>query len=356
MGATVARAAARASGGVGMTTMSHGLKAGPGRCEEASPLSHGAYIPCNAPATVMVKHRGRAEGPYRMCPECASHNVKNRNAEIVGAIPAGDTVINRPPITMTPVDDLVRRATFDVPEKEQQALESDIQAQLASLPTVITDEDTYAAAKTFLPKLKQAEDKVLAFFNCDGDGNKEKGIKPLAYRVWKGICDKEGAALKPIKAARDRLAGLIYAWEQELQRLRREQELAESKRLQEQQQAQALEEAIALNDAGAVEMAEQVVEQAIAAPAPVVVLPSKAVRVDGVSIRENWTFAYEGASAGQRWKDLTDDQRKRVLQFIPREYLVPDEGAIGKVVKAMKSGARIPGVRAYDAGTVVVRG
>lgn len=59
------------------------LKAGKGRCEEASPFSYGGYIPCNAPAVVLVQHKGRSEGPYRMCALCASHNVHNRNAEVV---------------------------------------------------------------------------------------------------------------------------------------------------------------------------------------------------------------------------------------------------------------------------------
>lgn len=59
------------------------LVANPGACEEASTLSRERYIPCNAPATMLVKHRGRAEGPYRMCEECGTHNIQNRNAEMV---------------------------------------------------------------------------------------------------------------------------------------------------------------------------------------------------------------------------------------------------------------------------------
>jgi hypothetical protein len=58
------------------------LKAGPGRCEEASLLSRERYIPCNAPAMRMVKLR--KEGPYRMCAACADHNVRNRGGQDVG--------------------------------------------------------------------------------------------------------------------------------------------------------------------------------------------------------------------------------------------------------------------------------
>lgn len=58
------------------------LKAEPGGCEEASPLSHSFYIPCNAPAAYVVKNRDPT--PYRMCAQCADHNVRNRGATIVG--------------------------------------------------------------------------------------------------------------------------------------------------------------------------------------------------------------------------------------------------------------------------------
>jgi len=57
------------------------LKAGPGRCEEASTLSREFYVPCNAPATLLVKNRDPR--PYRMCAACADHNVHNRGARVV---------------------------------------------------------------------------------------------------------------------------------------------------------------------------------------------------------------------------------------------------------------------------------
>lgn len=58
------------------------LKAKPGHCEEASPMSHMFYIPCNQPATNMVKTRDTE--PYRMCASCTSHNVRNRGATDLG--------------------------------------------------------------------------------------------------------------------------------------------------------------------------------------------------------------------------------------------------------------------------------
>lgn len=60
------------------------MKANPGRCEEASPLSLATYIPCNRPAEFMVKTRDPQ--PYRMCDMCADHNVKNRGATLLGPL------------------------------------------------------------------------------------------------------------------------------------------------------------------------------------------------------------------------------------------------------------------------------
>jgi len=235
---------------------------------------------------------------------------------------------------------------FEVPEEQSRALSTDIQAQLAQLPTVIDSPETYRKAKESLPLLKRFETKVTDFF---------KDMKEAAHRAHRAICDKETAQLAPIKHARQNLSSLIYGYEREQDRIRRERErqAAEEERRRREEAALAEAEAVAPD---APEVAEQILEQEIAAPAPVVALPSTNVEVSGVSTRANWQFVYQGASPGQRWKDLTDEQRKRVLALLPREFLMPDEAAIGRVVKAMKSSTKIPGVQAFDAGTVAVRG
>lgn len=120
-------------------------------------------------------------------------------------------------------------------------------------------------------------------------------------------------------------------------------------------QAAALEEAAALSGI-APEMAEQIVEQAIAAPAPAITLPPRRIDVAGVSSSENWQFKYAGCASGLDWDKLPTEDRERVMRLLPREYLRPDEKAIGKVVKALKGSTRIPGVEVFDAGTVRVRG
>jgi hypothetical protein len=59
------------------------LKAEPGCCEECA-MGAPFYIPCGKPAMHMVGWPYRREGPYRMCRDCAFHNIKNRGATIIG--------------------------------------------------------------------------------------------------------------------------------------------------------------------------------------------------------------------------------------------------------------------------------
>lgn len=66
------------------------LKAKPHCCEEASPMSHAFYIPCDKPAAFMVKNRDPI--PYRMCEACADHNVRNRGAKVIGPYEAAPTI------------------------------------------------------------------------------------------------------------------------------------------------------------------------------------------------------------------------------------------------------------------------
>lgn len=54
----------------------------PDGCQEANMII--PQLACNAPATRMIGWPARGEGPYRMCPACASHSVRNRGATDLG--------------------------------------------------------------------------------------------------------------------------------------------------------------------------------------------------------------------------------------------------------------------------------
>ena len=59
-------------------------------CEETTGMIGEQYLRCGAPAVVLVKHKGRNEGPYFMCGPCANHNVRNRRAEPLLVAPDGE--------------------------------------------------------------------------------------------------------------------------------------------------------------------------------------------------------------------------------------------------------------------------
>lgn len=60
------------------------IKASEHCCEEASLLSGSLYLPCNVPATKVVRWKGRTDKPVRMCDGCTDHNVRHRGGEVVG--------------------------------------------------------------------------------------------------------------------------------------------------------------------------------------------------------------------------------------------------------------------------------
>lgn len=55
------------------------------------------YIPCNKPATKIIRWNRRSDDPVRMCDMCADHNVRNRGGYVVSAYPPPDTAETEPP-------------------------------------------------------------------------------------------------------------------------------------------------------------------------------------------------------------------------------------------------------------------
>lgn len=78
-------------------------------CEESSPFGDGT-LPCNKPATRMVKHEG--ERTYRMCGECAHHNIKNRRGIDMGPYVGGGGS-NLPPAAAPLIDPEREKAMTD---------------------------------------------------------------------------------------------------------------------------------------------------------------------------------------------------------------------------------------------------
>lgn len=192
----------------------------------------------------------------------------------------------------------------------------------------VVDAATYTEAGERLKFLRGAARKVEDWF---------KPLVDAAHKAHRELTTRRGETLRPVEAECTRLTVEMSRWKGEQDRLARERAAQQAREEQELARSVALEEAVTLEAQGMPEEAAAVVEQAIAAPAPVIPIAQAAPKVDGISHRETWKF------------DIVD------ASLIPREYLSIDEKKLGAVVRALKGSTRIAGIRVYPEQTTVVR-
>lgn len=182
---------------------------------------------------------------------------------------------------------------------------------------VVTAED-YDEAAQLRAEIKRAADQA----DADRKAQKEPFLR-------EGQCID--AAFKPtLEALADATSNVDkamrdYRAAEEVRRKAAElkaREAAEKERLRLEKQAERAEAR------GLTDTADELSRIADSIEAPTIV--SHVPKVDGLSTRLVWKFEIKDPDA------------------IPREYLVIDEQAIGRVVRALKSNTRIPGVRVYS--------
>jgi len=165
-------------------------------------------------------------------------------------------------------------------------------------------------------------------------GEKLKGItatlaqpKAWAYGVHRWFCSLEAAAKAPYEILDKYEAESIKHYNDAQTRARetRERELADRRRRDEQ--ARVIQEAATLERQGHGALASALVEDALTAPAPVVVLVDEVRAV--VKFRRTWHH------------EVTD------AELVPREFLTPDDSKLRKHATNMQGTAHVPGVRFY---------
>lgn len=161
-----------------------------------------------------------------------------------------------------------------------------------------------------------------------------KNVKDPVYQAWRVLCDRENETIKPLETADATLRAAIQKFtdEEERRRREREREEAEERRRQEQEHKTAV--AAQLEAEGQSEMADAVLEEAIAAPAPVVTLPSVKQQVQGLKTKRVY-----------RWRYTVD--LAKTLAVIPRDYCTVDERRVSKMVEAAKGNIVIPGITVW---------
>lgn len=163
---------------------------------------------------------------------------------------------------------------------------------------------------------------------------KQKGIaaqlakpKSWAHGLHAWFCTLEKAALAPYAALDRYEADEIRTFNaaETIRRQERERVIAEARH--QADQARATAEAAALERAGEHAMAAAVVEEAIQAPPPVVVLANEVKPIQ--KFNRTWHF------------EVTDPAE------VPRDFCVIDTAKLGRYATNMKDTARVPGVRFY---------
>jgi hypothetical protein len=204
----------------------------------------------------------------------------------------------------------------------------------------ITDPDSLRKAGDIIGVGNDLIKKIREFFGP---------IKSKAHAAWKSLCDAESEELRKIVPVVDLLKAKVGAYMAEERRKREEAEAAarraemERKRLEEEairkaQEAEARAKLAKDEEARRAARAEAdrilaraAEEEKTIAPAPVI---PEAPEIRGLAMRENWDF------------EIVDEAA------IPREYLVPDEVKIRRVVRIMKDKTAIPGIRAFNRPTM----
>jgi hypothetical protein len=225
---------------------------------------------------------------------------------------------------MTPVTTL---AQSTIVLRDSKPIDDRVTVSVAQTTAVtVTDARSYALAGEHLQGLAALEKEIEAYFRDD---------KGRAYALWQSQCKKEKAALTLVQAAGQRLRGERQAWKAEQDRLLREAEQQAARQAQQQEQARLLAEAALLEEQHQPELAAAIVEEAISAPAPVVVLPSVVPK----DMPKRTLYKWRVVNAA----------------MVPRDYLVLDETRLTRYAAAMKGAARVPGIQFYTEEIDVVR-
>jgi len=208
-----------------------------------------------------------------------------------------------------------------IPEETQIASDVSFMHELAERynDTELECDEDYVKAAKHLKWCKTLAKQVKDFMSP---------IVKAAHEAHKAAKARENETLTPIKHAQDVLGRVMGVYQRELAEAKRIAEAEERARLEREaaeakaQYVDTLIENDLCDEAEAVEAAPPMRQEPN--------LPSAAPRVAGTAVRTNWCF------------EITDPLA------IPREYLIPDEKAIGAMVRARREHTNIPGVRAYS--------
>ena len=211
--------------------------------------------------------------------------------------------------------------------KKRLALRNEYSAVVVAsqkLTAIVTAEDAEEATK-YGRLLQVAVKETEAFF---------KGVKSTIDDIKKPVLQAEKDDSNPYNAEKNRLGGLLTAYQAAERRKREEEERIAREVAEKQAQEEALQRAIELAAAGEDEAADAVLEEpVIAAP---VVIPASAPKPTGSVARKNYDIEIT---------DLKALVAAVAAGTMPSLCLVANESFIRNQAKAMKEAFSMPGVK-----------
>jgi cell division septum initiation protein DivIVA len=168
-------------------------------------------------------------------------------------------------------------------------------------------------------------------------------MKKAADEAKRRILETERQELSKIEPIVSELSAKVSRWLADEERRRREAEEArrqaelERLRLEAELEVKAREAEQIKNESERRRVEDRIIAEVARREAELEPIPDVpvAAKADGVNLRDNWTF------------EIVDES------LIPREYLIPDEVKIRKVVIALKDKTNIPGIKAVNRPIIV---
>lgn len=165
-------------------------------------------------------------------------------------------------------------------------------------------------------------------------GDKQKTIiaglakpKAWAHGLHKWFCSLEAAALVQYEILDGYEAEQIRLFDEADKKRRAAIEAALSEARRREDEARAASAAAAFETDGAPEIAEAILAEQLAAPAPVVVLQDEVRAIQ--TFKRNWHYRIDNPA------------------LVPRDFLAIDEPKLGQYARNMKETARVAGVTFY---------
>jgi hypothetical protein len=213
----------------------------------------------------------------------------------------------------------------------------------ALLARIVSFVSTAAVAVVDVPSLEQAAAlrKAIGALDHEAEAFFEPE-KQRYYALHRAACAREKVVRAPLAQLDAKVATAIRLFNDAQTRLRQEQERALVEQARKDAEQRAAEEAAAL-EASDPALAAAVLEEALAAPVPVVTLPNVTAGLVTFTRRYLWRYRGGPNEVGHTPPAVV----ARTLSLLPREFCCVDERKLSTYARAMKGGAKLPGIEFY---------